>query len=178
MVPSAFVTLERMPLTPNGKLDRGALPAPEQGSYASRKYEPPQGQVEEILAGIWQSVLKVGPVGRHHNFFELGGHSLLIVQMLGRLRRMGFSVDVRRVFENPTIAELAGALTREVDERVDVPPNLIPASCNVITPQMLPLVELEPEHIQRIARNVPGGVANIQDIYPLAPLQEFWFITS
>lgn len=172
MVPSAFVTLGRMPLTPNGKLDRGALPAPEQGSYASRKYEPPQGQVEEILAGIWQSALKVGPVGRHHNFFELGGHSLLIVQMLGRLRRMGFSVDVRRVFENPTIAELAGALTREVDERVDVPPNLIPASCNVITPQMLPLVELEPEHIQRIARNVPGGVANIQDIYPLAPLQE------
>src|SRR6185312_1068664 len=98
MVPSAFVTLESFPLTPNGKLDRRALPAPELSGYVSRQYEAPLGEVEEILAGIWQSLLKVERVGRNDNFFELGGHSLLIVQMLERLRRVGLSAEVRRVF--------------------------------------------------------------------------------
>ena len=78
-----------LPLTPNGKLDRRALPAPEQGAYVSRQYEAPQGEVEEILAGIWQELLRVERVGRQDNFFELGGHSLLIVQMMERLRRVG-----------------------------------------------------------------------------------------
>ena len=66
MVPSAFVMLESFPLTPNGKLDRRALPAPELAAYASRQYEAPQGEVEEILAGIWQELLRVragGPAG-------------------------------------------------------------------------------------------------------------------
>ena len=91
MVPSAFVMLESLPLTPNGKLDRRALPAPELGAYVSRQYEAPQGEVEEILAGIWQELLRVERVGRQDNFFELGGHSLLIVQMMERLRRVGLS---------------------------------------------------------------------------------------
>src|SRR6185369_7282911 len=68
MVPSAFVILERMPLTQNGKLDRRALPAPELGAYISRRYEAPQGEVEEILAGIWQGLLRVERVGRWDNF--------------------------------------------------------------------------------------------------------------
>ena len=93
MVPSAFVVLERLPLTPNGKLDRRALPAPELDAYASRQYEAPQGEVEEILAGIWQELLRVERVGRQDNFFELGGHSLLIVQMMERLRRVGLSTE-------------------------------------------------------------------------------------
>jgi hypothetical protein len=173
MVPSAFVQLEKLPLTPNGKLDRRALPAPEQGAYVSREYETPQGQVEEILAGIWQELLGVERVGRRDNFFELGGHSLLIVQMLERLRRVGLSTEVRRIFEKPGLGELAGTLTQAGDEeKVLVPPNLIPSGCEHITPEMLPLVSLQPEHIERIAAAVPGGAANIQDIYPLVPLQE------
>ena len=111
-------------------------------------------------------------VGRQDNFFELGGHSLLIVQMMERLRRVGLSAEVRRVFESPTLADLASALTSEAVEQFEVPPNLIPPGCEAITPQMLPLVELEAEHIERIVQAVPGGAANIQDIYPLAPLQE------
>lgn len=172
MLPSAFVTLERLPLTASGKVDRRALPAPDLGDYASRAYAAPQGEVEEILAGIWQSLLGVQRVGRHDNFFELGGHSLLIVQLLDRLRRVGLSAQVRTVFDSPTLADLAGALTREVIEHYEVPPNLIPHGCTEITPQMLPLVDLDAEHIARIVQSVPGGAANVQDIYPLAPLQE------
>jgi amino acid adenylation domain-containing protein len=172
MVPSAFVMLESLPLTPNGKLDRKALPAPQPGAYPSRQYEAPWGEVEERLGGIWRELLRLERVGRHDNFFELGGHSLLIVQMLERLRRVGLSVRIRRVFDSPTLAELASALTREVVGQVEVPPNLIPAGCEQITPEMLPLVRLEREHIERIVQAVPGGATNVQDIYPLAPLQE------
>src|SRR6185312_16183802 len=115
---------------------------------------------------------KAERVGRNDNFFELGGHSLLIVQMLERLRRVGLTAEVRRVFESPTLSDLASTLMRGAAEEVQVPPNLIPAGCERITPSMLPLIELEQEHIDRIAAAVPGGAANIQDIYPLAPLQE------
>src|ERR1700716_3164657 len=92
-------------------LDRRALPAAELGAYVSRQYEAPQGEVEEILAGIWQTLLGVERVGRYDNFFELGGHSLLIVQMKERLRRVGLSADVRRVFESQNLGELAGAIS-------------------------------------------------------------------
>ncbi|MFC4311931.1 phosphopantetheine-binding protein, partial [Steroidobacter flavus] len=172
MVPSAFVALERWPLTPNGKLDRRALPAPDVGAYTTRQYEAPQGEVEEILVGIWQSLLQVERVGRQDNFFELGGHSLLIMQMMERLRRVGLFAEVRSVFESPTLAELASLLTRSEHERTVVPPNLIARGCEQITPQMLPLIELQAEHLERIVQQVPGGAANVADIYPLASLQE------
>lgn len=171
MVPSAFVVLERLPLSPNGKLDRRALPAPQGNSHVSREYEPPQGEIEETLAGIWQELLRVDRVGRQDNFFELGGHSLLIMRMMGQLQRLGLVTEVRCVFENPTLAGLAGVL---VDKALqfDTPPNLIPPACMAITPDMLTLVELNSRDIHRIAQSVPGGMPNIQDIYPLAPLQE------
>jgi amino acid adenylation domain-containing protein/thioester reductase-like protein len=172
MVPAAFVMLEQLPLTASGKLDRRALPAPGANAYVARQYVPPQGEVEEILAGIWEKLLAVERIGRHDNFFELGGHSLLIVQMMERLRRIGMSAGLRTVYESPTLAALAAALTGAVAARSDVPPNLIPAGCTAITPQMLTLIDLKPEHIERIASTVPGGAGNIQDIYPLAPLQE------
>jgi len=172
MVPAAFVVLNHLPLTPNGKLDRRALPAPEMGAYVSRQYEAPRGEVEEILAGIWQELLHVERVGRQDNFFELGGHSLLIVQMMERLRRVELSVEVRRVFEAPTLSDLASTVAHQLMQQSQVPPNLIPAGCDLITPSMLPLVALEAQHIEQIVRSVPGGAANVQDIYPLAPLQE------
>lgn len=172
MVPSAFVILEQMPLTSTGKLDRRALPVPELSTFSSRSYEPPQGEVEEMLAGIWQSVLNVERVGRHDDFFELGGHSLLMVKIMERLRRVGLATEVRRIFENPTVAALAGVLASEVVEQFAVPAERIPPDCTAITPDMLPLVDLEPTHIERIVQVVPGGAANIRDIYPLAPLQE------
>ena len=95
MVPAAYVRLTVMPLTPNGKLDRKALPAPEVDAYAVHGYEAPQGEIETALAAIWGDVLKLDRVGRHDNFFELGGHSLLAVTLIERMRRKGLQVDVR-----------------------------------------------------------------------------------
>ncbi|WP_143483193.1 phosphopantetheine-binding protein, partial [Pseudomonas congelans] len=91
MVPAIYVRLEAMPLTPNGKLDRKALPAPDSDALISREYEAPQGEVETQIAAVWQDLLGVARIGRHDNFFELGGHSLLAVSLIGRMRQLGLS---------------------------------------------------------------------------------------
>ncbi|MFS2008245.1 amino acid adenylation domain-containing protein, partial [Duganella sp. CT11-25] len=172
MIPGAFVMLEALPLTPNGKLDRKALPAPDASALAAREYVPPQGVVEKAIATIWRELLGVEQVGRHDHFFELGGHSLMLISMLERLRQQGWHGDVRGVFAAPTLAALAARLvTTGGAVAVEVPPNGIPAGATQITPEMLPLVALTPAQIEQVAASVPGGAANIQDIYPLAPLQ-------
>ncbi|SFY32218.1 non-ribosomal peptide synthetase, partial [Pseudomonas sp. NFACC36] len=170
MVPSAFVHLDALPLTPNGKLDRKALPAPDRTAVVARAYEAPQGETEATIAGIWQDLLGIERVGRHDNFFELGGHSLLAVKMIERMRQVKLSVDARVLFDQSTLAALAAAVGGY--REVDVPANGIPAGCTRITPGMLPLAELDQPAIDEIVARVPGGVANVQDIYALAPLQE------
>ncbi|RXH34597.1 peptide synthetase, partial [Bradyrhizobium nanningense] len=170
MVPSAFVRLAALPLTLNGKLDRNALPAPGDEAYARRTYAPPQGEMETVLAQIWAELLGLERVGRHDNFFELGGHSLLAVQMIERLRRRSLRIEVRTLFVKPVLADLAASLGRH--HEVAVPANLITERSAAITPQMLPLIELAQDEIDRILATVPGGVGNIQDIYGLSPLQD------
>ena len=172
MMPSAWIMLKQLPLTANGKVDRRALPAPQGRPEEMGEYIAPQNALEQTLAEIWIQLLPVDQVGVQDNFFELGGHSLLIVQLMERLRRVGLSTDVRTVYENPTLEALARTLTGGSIEQFVVPPNLIPAECKAITPQMLPLVELESEQIKCIVQAVRGGAPNIQDIYPLAALQE------
>ncbi|MBT0964229.1 condensation domain-containing protein, partial [Denitromonas iodatirespirans] len=171
MVPSAYVRLDAFPLTPNGKLDRKALPAPDEAAYVKRAYEAPQGEVEETLAQLWRELLGVEQVGRQDNFFELGGHSLMAVSLIERMRQAGLHADVRVLFTAPTLAELAGALS-ENSQQIDVPENLITEHTEAIHPELLPLVALSQASIDRIVAQVPGGVKNIQDIYPLAPSQE------
>uniref|UniRef100_UPI003878298D amino acid adenylation domain-containing protein n=1 Tax=Pseudomonas viciae TaxID=2505979 RepID=UPI003878298D len=170
MVPSAFVTLAAFPLTTNGKLDRKALPAPDQSAVISREYQAPQGEVEVAIARIWQDLLKIEQIGRHDNFFELGGHSLLAVKLIERMRQVDLAADVRVLFGQPTLAALAAAVGGHTE--VVVPDNAIPDGCMRITPDMLPLADLGQAAIDRIVATVPGGVANVQDIYALAPLQE------
>ena len=171
MAPAAYVCLQTLPLTANGKLDRKALPAPETETYGARDYDEPVGEIERAVAEIWADVLKVERVGRHDNFFELGGHSLMVIRVVSQLRRAGLEVDVRALFATPVLAELAAEIAPKTNP-VEVPANGIPPECEVITPEMLPLVQLTSEEIDEIVRDVPGGAANVQDIYPLAPLQE------
>ncbi|TYO66119.1 amino acid adenylation domain-containing protein, partial [Bradyrhizobium hipponense] len=170
MVPAAFVRLAALPLTANGKLDRKALPMPEDAAYARAAYEPPRGETETALATIWAELLGVARVGRHDSFFELGGHSLLAVQLMARLRRLSLGIAVQTLFAKPVLADLAASLGTH--QEVAVPANLITASSTAITPQMLPLIELTQGEIDRIVAMVPGGVGNIQDIYGLSALQD------
>jgi acyl carrier protein len=111
MLPAAFVAIANVPLTPNGKVDRKALPAPDAGAAPGADYVAPRDGVEERIAGIWQTLLSVPRVGIHDNFFALGGHSLLATRVTAALSaELGVEVPLRLLFEKPTVAELALAV--------------------------------------------------------------------
>ncbi|WP_141096737.1 non-ribosomal peptide synthetase, partial [Photorhabdus luminescens] len=170
MVPSAFVRLDAFPLTPNGKLDRRALPAPDYEAFARQIYEAPQGEIETTLAAIWREILGIEQIGRHDSFFALGGHSLLAVRMIESLRKLGLTLAVRDLFQSPVLSELAQTLGQH--QVVVVPPNRITPAATKIIPMMLPLINLTQPEIDLIVGQMPGGIANIQDIYALSPLQD------
>nr|AAF17280.1 NosC [Nostoc sp. GSV224] len=130
MVPNAFVMLESMPLTPNGKVDRRALPAPDLHSEGTEKYVAPRTPIEEILAQIWSQVLKVEQVGIHDNFFELGGHSLLATQVVSRIRdRFKVQLPLHELFNAPTIVELAPLIGKLQQQNLDLTvPRILPRS--------------------------------------------------
>ncbi|WP_260639566.1 non-ribosomal peptide synthetase [Streptomyces angustmyceticus] len=109
MVPSAFVAVDRLPLTPAGKLDHRALPAPADLPAGAGDYVAPCGRAEETLAGIWADVLGVEKVGAQDNFFALGGDSILSMQVVSRARAAGLTVHSKDVFLRQTVASLAAA---------------------------------------------------------------------
>ena len=111
MVPAAYVLLQSFPLTPNGKLDRKALPAPTGNAYAVRRYVPPRGSLEAALAVIWAEVLKLEQVGRHDDFFALGGQSLLALRVLFRVNDcFQMELSVRTLLEHSMLTEFAQKL--------------------------------------------------------------------
>jgi non-ribosomal peptide synthetase component F len=116
MLPAAFVRLESMPLTANGKIDRSALPLPD--ALGSRGYEPPRGEIETAIAAIWAEVLQVERVGRNDNFFELGGHSLTAVTVIERMRQQELHIEIRALFAAPTLAEVAAAVEQIEEVRL------------------------------------------------------------
>jgi amino acid adenylation domain-containing protein/FkbH-like protein len=118
MVPSAFVQLEALPLTANGKLDRRALPEPDRGRPSlAKKYASPRDAVELELTRIWESVLGVAPIGIEDHFFDLGGHSLLAVRVASRIEKsFGRKLPLATMFMAPTIEKLAVAIRDEMRE--------------------------------------------------------------
>jgi aryl carrier-like protein len=111
MVPSRFVTLSSMPLTVNGKVDRKALPPIETKRPPLRtEFAAPRNEDEALLADIWEQVLDIDQVGIHDNFFELGGDSIRSIQVLAQAQQRGIFFSLQKLFQKPTIAELAAQL--------------------------------------------------------------------
>jgi acyl carrier protein len=121
MIPAAFVMLEALPLTSNGKVDRRALPPPDHTDVtAGRAFVAPRTPLEETLARISGEVLGLERIGVHDDFFELGGHSLLASRLVSRLRdTLGLQLTLRQIFETPTVGGLAVAIAQAQAERLD-----------------------------------------------------------
>jgi thioesterase domain-containing protein/acyl carrier protein len=116
MMPAAFVMMDALPLTPNRKLDRTALPSPDEDLRERKdEYTAPRSEVEEALADIWKEVLTVERVGVHDNFFELGGHSLMAVRLFAIMeKKFGRRLPLATLFQAPTVAQLAAILEKDV----------------------------------------------------------------
>ena len=122
MVPNSFVVLDRMPLTPNGKVDRRALARRDRVmDQRSAAYVAPASALEQRIAAIWGAMLGVDCIGAHDDFFEFGGHSLLATQVVARVRA-AFDVDIalRTVFQHRTVAGFAAEVERLISERISL----------------------------------------------------------
>ncbi|MBV8842651.1 MAG: amino acid adenylation domain-containing protein, partial [Bryobacterales bacterium] len=157
MVPAVFISLDAFPLTPNGKVDRKALPAPSNTSE-KQTYIGPRTPTEEILAGTWMEVMGLERCGINDNFFELGGHSLLATRVVSRLgAAIGVDVPLRWLFESPTIAELASRIDgmgtssslpplRPRDSSLTRPDSINEAPLSFAQERLWFLDQLEPNH--------------------------------
>ncbi|BAY46081.1 amino acid adenylation domain-containing protein [Scytonema sp. HK-05] len=155
MVPTAFVLLDTLPLTPNGKIDRRALPAPDTSDFISdNNFVAPRNSTEEVLAALWAQVLGLERVGIHDNFFELGGHSLLATQVISRIRQaFGVEIPIQLLFETPTIADLATAITQSQNQGIGIEEhqtiarvaNRQSAPLSYVQQQLWLLAQLEPD---------------------------------
>src|SRR5436189_3782885 len=151
MIPSAFIQLDALPLTSNGKLDRRSLPEPDNTRpEMAAVYVAPRTTAEKRIATLWSSVLRVERVGVYDNFFDLGGHSLLATQVISRVRE-AFQVEVPfyTLFEAPTVEDLA----ENIDTQLRAGDTLWPS---------------RPERIERVARTGPLPLSYAQ--------QRLWFI--
>jgi amino acid adenylation domain-containing protein len=154
MVPAAVVVLDALPVTPNGKVDRAALPVPEEwGGTAVSEYIPPRNETEKQLAAIWEDVLGVKPIGVYDNYFDLGGHSLLAVQLFDQIQKqMGADLPLTLLFETPTIAGLAECIGQKT-----------PTGSKVLVP-------IQPEGAEPPFFCVHGGAGHTFHFYELAKL--------
>ena len=153
MIPSVFVSLDSLPLSPNGKVDRQALPTPESAGRAGiRAFRPPRDILEQKLVKIWEEVLAVHPIGVEDDFFLLGGHSLLAVRLMAWIEQeLGQHLPMATLFKGPTIAQLAAILRRESE-----------------APAWSSLVAVQSAGTLRPFFFVPGGGGNVFYLYPLA----------
>jgi non-ribosomal peptide synthase protein (TIGR01720 family) len=135
MVPTTFVPITAVPLTPNGKIDRDALPIPTDLPTRQAGYVAPETAVEQTLANIWQTVLGLNRVGIHDNFFELGGDSIVSIRIVTKAKDVGLSLTVRHLFQHQTIAELAAVVAMDAETAV--------SPIEIITDQPAPLTPIQ-----------------------------------
>jgi amino acid adenylation domain-containing protein len=148
---SAFVIMEAIPLTPNGKIDSRALPIPDSVRPKNSDYVAPRTEVETILTNVWQEVLGVAPISIHDNFFALGGDSIRAIQIIHKARAYNLSLTARDVFRSATVSEIARSMSNAKQARASRPP--------------LDLIKLPPQ----ILGSLPEDV---EDAYPLSRMQE------
>ncbi len=120
MIPTAFVSLDAMPLSVNGKVDRKALPTPNLAALNRNDFVAPRGEKEQILAEIWQSLLGVEQIGINDNFFAIGGDSIVSLQVVARARDMGLKLEPKDIFRNQTVELLASVATQDKQQDYDV----------------------------------------------------------
>ncbi|MBV9791704.1 MAG: amino acid adenylation domain-containing protein, partial [Chloroflexi bacterium] len=166
MLPSAFVTLAALPVTPSGKVDRRALPAPDRADlFASTGYVPLATPTEHIVAGVWAEVLGVAQIGRHDHFFALGGHSLNATQVIARLRTAcGLDLPLPLIFEHPQLSVLAAAIDQALPgaSTPDALPPLVPQPHQADQPLPLSFAQqrlwfLDQLITRRAVYNIPGA---------------------
>nr|QEO74276.1 condensation domain-containing protein [uncultured bacterium] len=154
MVPGAYVFLESLPLTVNGKVDLRALPSPDEAGAGEAEYVAPRNELESVLVNVWQEILGKAPIGIHHNYFSVGGDSIRVIQMVHELDRYGLPVTAAEVLRRPTVCELARYLHESrTGERTNSP---VPLGLIGIPPQL--------------AASLPGDA---EDVYPAAMMQKF-----
>jgi amino acid adenylation domain-containing protein len=157
-IPSLFIKLETLPLLPNGKINRRALPSPDRDRVESaRQFMAARSPFERALAEIWREVLKLDQVSVLDNFFELGGDSFLSIHIVNKAKRVGINISPRQIFERQTIAELAEA-ARAVQPAKSEP--------QATTPDVFPDLDMK-----KVAALL-GDESNVEDAYPLSPIQE------
>ena len=156
-VPSEYVQLEKMPVLPNGKIDRKVLPVPAIQQTVKETYVAPRTRREEILCDVWAKLLNVEQVGIHDNFFELGGDSILSIQVVARAREAGLSLTARQMFERQTIAELA-----ELVESTRLPQE---------AGSSLEKWALDNAQRAELKRLIEAG-EKVEDVYPLSSMQQ------
>ncbi|WP_046759403.1 phosphopantetheine-binding protein, partial [Kordia jejudonensis] len=134
MIPSIFIEMDTMPLTPSGKIDRKALPAVDATDFMQQNYVAATSETEEKLVEIWENILSTTKIGIHDNFFELGGHSLLAIRLISAIQAtFQISIGVKDVFENPTISGITkliqkGTQSEILQISVNERPEFIPLS--------------------------------------------------
>src|SRR5437870_4000868 len=168
MVPSSFVMLDAMPLTPNGKLDRSALPVPDSSRpQLDVAYAAPRSSIEEKLVELWEEILDVRPIGIHDNFFNIGGHSLAGASLISRLNRtFGLDLAVRVLFEAPTVAQLTSSI--EVQQRTLSEPKL-----KAVKEKPSYLVELQSGRGKTRVFFFPGGGGGEGEFFIYAKLARY-----
>ncbi|OHX11610.1 non-ribosomal peptide synthetase [Chromobacterium sphagni] len=168
--PAAVAIVSRFPLSASGKIDRKAFPVAARQALTGRDFTPARTPLEQVLAEAWSELLGIREIGRNAHFFKLGGHSLLVVKMMLALRRRGFMVDAHTLYQHPVLSELATQL-RAFDPLAGGP-----ATARLDAGEEAPCwAGLGKAEQDVAAAAVLGGLANIQDVCPLGPLQQGMF---